>query len=119
MPNARRWTVAVAGVLGAIGVAAAAAASHGEDARYAGAAASVALAHGPALLALGLAAPQGRFWTVGALLLALGALGFCLDMGALILAGSSPVPLLAPVSGVLMIAGWLTVAGLATLIGRK
>jgi uncharacterized membrane protein YgdD (TMEM256/DUF423 family) len=118
LPISRRYIVALAGLLGAIGVASAAAASHGGDSHLVGAAATIALAHAPVLLVLGLAAPPNRGWLVAAILIAVGAAAFCLDMGLRAYAGGSVVPLLAPLSGLLMIAGWLSVVGLAIFAPR-
>ena len=118
LPISRRYIVALAGLLGAIGVAAAAAASHAGDSHLIGAAATIALAHAPVLLVLGLAAPPHRGWLAAAILIAAGAAAFCLDMGLRAYAGGSAVPLLAPLSGLLMIIGWLSVVGLAIFAPR-
>ncbi|WP_116654570.1 DUF423 domain-containing protein [Pelagibacterium sediminicola] len=105
----------VAGLLGASGVAAAAALSHaGADllAPYA----LIALTHAPALLALGLVA-RTRILSVTMLILALGAILFCADLATRHFAGHGLFPMAAPIGGMLLIAGWLavTLAGLAAL----
>src|SRR5215217_2072909 len=75
-----RLVLAAAGMVGAIGVMAAAAASHGGESRNLGAIAAIGLAHGPALLALGLAG-RGRVLAIAAGLLALGTMVFAGDLG--------------------------------------
>lgn len=104
----------VAGLLGASGVAAAAASSHA-GADLLGPYALIALTHAPALLALGLVA-QTRVLSVAMLILALGAILFCADLAARHFASHGLFPMAAPIGGMLLIAGWLAVAlaGLAT-----
>ena len=104
----------VAGLLGASGVAAAAASSHA-GADLLGPYALIALTHAPALLALGLFA-QARILSVAMLILALGAIVFSADLATRHFAGHGLFPMAAPIGGMLLIAGWLAVAlaGLAT-----
>ena len=108
----RRLLLAVAGVIGAVGVMAAATASHGGS-RNLAAVAAIALAHGPALLALALAG-RGRILMVAAILLAAGTTGFVGDLAAREWLGHGLFPGAAPLGGIAMIGGWLaiTVAGL-------
>jgi uncharacterized membrane protein YgdD (TMEM256/DUF423 family) len=87
---------------------AAASASHGEDARNLGAIATICLAHGPALLALGLAG-RGRLFATAALLLAFGTLVFAGDLLVRNSFGHGAFPFAAPLGGVGMIAGWIMV----------
>lgn len=113
MSIAQRIVIVLAAVLGASGVAAAAASSHSDSllAPYA----LIALTHAPALLALSLLAKTGimRF---AALTLAIGATIFCADLAARHLFGGALFPFAAPLGGVGMIAGWvLTGAGGVTL----
>ncbi|MCR6673835.1 DUF423 domain-containing protein [Devosia ginsengisoli] len=109
----RRLTLALAGLIGAMGVMAAAAASHG-DSRNLGAIAAIGLAHGPALLALGLAG-RGRLLAIAAALLAAGTIIFIGDLGMREWLGHGLFPGAAPLGGLGMIGGWLAivVAGLA------
>ncbi len=53
-----RTATAIAGILGAVGIIAAAGASHAGDERILGALSLIALTQAPALLALGLLAPR-------------------------------------------------------------
>lgn len=100
-----------AGLMGACGVALAAAAAHGADPRLLGGASAMCLAHAPALVALHGA--QGRLPTAGpaAFLLSAGTLLFAGDLAARNFYGAGLFPLSAPSGGVMMIAGWLAIAG--------
>lgn len=101
-----RW-VSVAGCLvGGAGVAFAAAASHGGSEELLGSAAQISLAHGPALLALGLFGLRSRFMVGGAALLAGGTLLFAGDLVFRHFAGPALFPGAAPIGGLGMIAGW-------------
>jgi len=113
----QRIVLSVAGMVGASGVAAAAAASHAGESRNLAAIATICLAHGPALLALGLLA-QGRLFNVSALLLAAGTLVFAGDLAMREWAGQSLFPGAAPLGGMGMIAGWLMIV-ISAWIGRR
>lgn len=112
-----RLLLGVAGLVGAIGVMAAATASHGEGSRNLAAIAAIGLAHGPALLALGLAG-RGRLLGGAGALLAGGTMVFMTDLGVREWLGHGMFPGAAPLGGMVMIAGWLAVA-LTGLIGRR
>lgn len=112
-----RLLLGVAGLVGAIGVMAAATASHGEGSRNLAAIAAIGLAHGPALLALGLAG-RGRLLGGAGALLAGGTMVFMADLGVREWLGHGLFPGAAPLGGMVMIAGWLAVA-LTGLIGRR
>lgn len=116
---ARRITIAAAGVAGAIGVMSAAAASHSEVSRNLSAISTICLAHGPALLALGLAG-RGRLLSISAALLGVGTVIFSADLGVREWLGHGLFPGAAPMGGVFMIAGWAAViaAGLVFSAGR-
>lgn len=114
---APRLTIMAAGVIGAAGVMAAAGASHGGDGSNLGAIAMICLAHGPALLALGLSGWHGRWLRAAAALLALGTLVFAGDLLARQYLGHSAFPMAAPIGGVGMIAGWIA-AFIGGLVGR-
>lgn len=111
-----RVVLAAAGALGAIGVMAAAAASHGGDARNLGAISAIALSHGPALLALALAG-RGRVLEIAAALLAVGTAIFIGDLGMREWLGHGLFPGAAPLGGVGMIGGWLAIV-VAALVWR-
>lgn len=116
-----RLTIVAAGLIGGAGIAAAAASSHGGEARNLSAIASVCLAHGPALLALGLYGLRGRMFGVAAVLLALGTLVFSGDLLSREMAGSPLFTMAAPIGGILMIAGWIAIiaAGLLSRGGES
>jgi uncharacterized membrane protein YgdD (TMEM256/DUF423 family) len=112
-----RTIVALAGLLGAAGVAAAASASHAGDERILGSLALVALTQAPALVALGLWA-KGRLMRAAAAVIGAGALLFVIDLGVRHFTGSGLVAL-APIGGVAMIAGWLLLAAGAVFAGDR
>ena len=105
-----RGVVAIAGLLGAAGVASAAGASHGEAGRLLGSIATIALAHAPVLLARGLPPPKGRGRRGAALLLAAGTLLFVCDLAGRQWMGQGLFPAAAPLGGGVMVLGWLGVA---------
>lgn len=113
-----RILVVVAGLLGAAGVAAAAASSHGDDARTLGALALIALTQAPALLAIGLSANPSPTLRIGGAVIAAGAILFCADLAARHIGGTALFPMSAPVGGTAIIAGWLVVA-LSALLPRR
>lgn len=110
-----RWIVAASGLIGAAGVAAAAAAAHGSDARLFGAASAVCLAHAPALLALGLAGRHLPLRNICAALLSLGTLLFAGDLGMRAFLGIGLFAGAAPTGGTIMIFAWLLIALAAAL----
>ena len=113
----QRLTLGMAGFIGAVGVMAAAAASHTGESRNLSAIASVCLAHGPALLALALFG--GRPWLVrSGLLLAAGTALFAADLGMREWQGHSLFPLAAPIGGGAMIIAWILLALAAFVVGR-
>jgi uncharacterized membrane protein YgdD (TMEM256/DUF423 family) len=114
--NRYRPLIIVAALLGATGVGAAAAASHGES-RHLSAIAAICLSHGPALLALGLAGWGRLFWW-STILLAGGTIVFVLDLGVREWLGHGLFTGAAPLGGLLMILGWLTLA-VAALVGTQ
>ncbi|KQX40505.1 hypothetical protein ASD04_04485 [Devosia sp. Root436] len=114
----QRLTLAAAGLIGAAGVMAAAAASHGGDSRNLAAIAAIGLAHGPALLALALAG-RGRVLGIAAAFLAAGTIIFAVDLGLREWLGQGIFPGAAPLGGVGMIGGWLAIVVAALLPGRR
>jgi uncharacterized membrane protein YgdD (TMEM256/DUF423 family) len=113
----RRAALAMAGLFGAIGVMAAAAASHGGGERNLGPMAAIGLAHGPALLALALAG-RGRMFGVAMALLAAGTALFIGDLSVREWLGRGLFPGAAPLGGFGMIGGWLAIV-VAALIFRR
>ncbi len=109
------WTVAlafVAGLFGAAGVGAAAAAAHIVGDASLHTAADFLLFHAAALIGLVAAArgrPHAGLLAAGTLI-ALGTTLFSGDLALRVLAGLRLVPMAAPTGGVLLIAGWLVLA---------
>tara|TARA_R100000365_G_C2741098_1_gene69801 strand:- start:824 stop:1177 length:354 start_codon:yes stop_codon:yes gene_type:complete len=116
MSPLERIAIAFSGLLGASGVAAAAASSHA-GAALLGPYSLIALSHAPAILALALARlPRIFNWALIALMAGAGL--FCTDLALRYLAGGSPLPLLAPAGGMALILGWLLLI-IAGLFGRR
>ena len=111
-----RLLVGLAGLIGACGVAAAAAASHAAESRNLAAIAAIALAHGPALLAIGLAGRSRPLALAGALL-GLGTVLFCADLAMREFGGQALFPGAAPFGGGAMMLGWLSITA-AGLLSR-
>jgi uncharacterized membrane protein YgdD (TMEM256/DUF423 family) len=108
-PVLTRTIIALAGLIGAGGVAAAAAATHVGDSANLGPIAMICLAHGPALLALGLSSSRGRLLGFAAILLGCGTLIFVGDLLTRHYMGQGAFPLAAPIGGIGMIGGWLAI----------
>jgi len=104
-----RLLLLTAGLAGMAGIMAAAAASHGGESRNLAAIAAICLAHGPALLALGLAG-QGRLLRGAGLVLAAGTLVFAGDLGVREWLGHGLFTGAAPLGGGAMILGWVAIA---------
>ncbi|WP_297108915.1 DUF423 domain-containing protein [uncultured Devosia sp.] len=102
-----RLLMMTAGLMGAAGVAAAAAASHGES-RNMSAIATIFLAHAPVLLALGLAGRTRPMLAMGLVMIA-GTLIFGVDLALREVVGQALFPGAAPLGGGLMILAWLGV----------
>lgn len=112
----QRLILAAGGLIGATGVMAAAASSHGGEARNLLAIAAICLSHGPALLALGLAG-RGRILEIAAILLGVGTVVFAGDLGMREWLGHGLFPGAAPIGGIGMIAGWIAIV-LAAAMGE-
>lgn len=108
--------LALAGLLGALGVAAAAAASHGGNTNL-GIAANFLLFHAPALIGLSLV-PRSRLVAIAGYALTVGLGLFCGDLAMRSLAGNALFPMAAPIGGGSLILGWLLVAASALFIRR-
>ena len=102
----------LAGLLGACGVGAAAAAAHGGFSPNLMTAATFMLLHAAPVLAIGLCRGGSRLWLACASLLVLGAFLFGGELSVGALTGARPLPLAAPTGGWAMILGWLGVSGL-------
>lgn len=103
--------VFAAAVLGATGVAAAAAGAHtGAQSSLLASASAMSLSHAPIILALGLAGHRLRFATAAAILFTFGAGLFSADLWFHAFTGSRLFPMAAPTGGTAMIAGWLVLA---------
>jgi len=112
-----RLALLIAGVLGAGGVAAAAAATHAGGALLAPLS-LVALTQAPALLALGLSPVTAIGPRVGGLVVGIGALLFAGDLAVRHLWGPSLFPYTAPIGGTTMIVGW-AILGITGLLLRS
>ncbi len=119
--TASRIHILLAALMGAVGVALWAAASHGGEANMQ-TAAQMLLIHAAAVIGLTAARKQGlvqdRLASLAASGLILGVTLFAADLWARARLGSRLFPMAAPLGGTLTIAGWLTLAA-AALIGRK
>ena len=113
-----RLLLATAGVIGAVGVMAAAGASHAAESRDLSAIAMICLAHGPALLALGLLAQQ-RWLRIAGLVLAAGTVVFTADLALREFQGHGLFAMAPPLAGGAMILGWLGIAVAGAIGARK
>lgn len=116
--SAGRAVTAAGGLVGAVGLIAAAAASHGGESRNFAAIASICLSHGPLLVALGLFGIVGRWFGAAAWVLIVGTVLFAGDLLVLEKFGHSLFPMAAPIGGTAMIAGWVLLS-LAALFWRS
>lgn len=110
LDNLRPLALFASGVMGAAGVALAAAASHGGDTLFLGSASAMCLAHAPVLLGLYLAHKSFRTATLAALVLGLGTIIFAGDLVSRYALGDRLFPFAAPIGGTTMILGWLLMA---------
>lgn len=106
----RRIFVVAGALLGLSGVALSAAASHMAEPRMLASAASVAIGHGPALLALAALYDRLPAARIAGLFIVVGAFLFIGDMLLRSLAGTPIFPMAAPSGGLLMMGGWLIAA---------
>lgn len=116
-PTAFVGTLAAA-ILGAAGVAAAAASYHAGDALLAPLS-LIALTHAPTLLILSLAAPATRSFAIALLFIGVGAFVFCADLALKQYVGQGFFTYVSPIAGILMIVGWLVAALGAILVARR
>ena len=117
-----RLLIALAGVMGAAGVALAAASAHGTDASRLASASAMLLFHATAILAvvalLARGLLHGGIGLVAALGFVLGATLFAADLTLRQYAGHSLFPFAAPTGGTVMILSWLVVT-LAAVVAKK
>jgi uncharacterized membrane protein YgdD (TMEM256/DUF423 family) len=99
--------LALAGLLGAAGVAVSAAASHGGDGNLV-IVGNFLLFHAPAFIGLSLV-PRSRLTTIAGYVLVAGLLIFCGDLARRSLTGDALFPMAAPLGGMGLIAGWLLI----------
>ncbi|MBB5704437.1 uncharacterized membrane protein YgdD (TMEM256/DUF423 family) [Ochrobactrum daejeonense] len=99
----------LAGLCGALAIAAYAGAAHGGE-NHLGNIAPLLLGHAPAFLVLSLIVPVSRFAYLGGVLLILGLTLFCGDLFMRDMTGNRLFPMAAPTGGSLMILGWLAIA---------
>ena len=117
----QRALLAIAGLLGAGGVALAARAAHGGgNVAVLAIAAQFLLVHAAGLMAIGAwirqaGALRARMLTIAALIMALAAALFGADLTVFGMFGHSLFPFAAPVGGLGMIAAWLLVAATGLL----
>ncbi|MEN5276154.1 DUF423 domain-containing protein [Brucella sp. TWI432] len=98
----------LAGLCGALAIAAYAGAAHGGE-NHLSAIAPILLGHAPALLVLSLIIPNSRVANIGAAVLVAGLVLFCGDLFMRDMIGNRLFPMAAPTGGSLMILGWLVV----------
>lgn len=118
MNGPSRAIVAVGGILGAAGIALAAAAAHSPNAAMLSSAALVCLANGPALLALAGLRDGVPLAVAAAWVIAAGTLLFTADIVLRVFTGSGLFVMAAPAGGLTMVAGWLLVAT-GAFFGRR
>lgn len=119
MSPADRLVLFLAGLMGAAGVALAAAASHAGEVRLYGGASAMCLAHAPALIAIIALRRQLRFALPPAALMVAGTFIFAADLVVRARTGSALFAMAAPSGGMAMIAGWLALALAALLPGKR
>jgi uncharacterized membrane protein YgdD (TMEM256/DUF423 family) len=110
LDNLRPLILFVSGLMGAAGVALAAAASHSGDTLFLGSASTMCLAHAPVLLGLYLGRGHFRTATLAAIILGLGTIVFAGDLVSRHYLGDRLFPFAAPFGGTMMMLGWLAVA---------
>ena len=105
----QRVLAVLAALMGASGVALAAAATHADGGEFARTASLFLILHAAALIAV--SAHRAGLWpSVAGLALAAGAILFCADLSARGFFGARLFPYAAPVGGSLMIFAWLGLA---------
>ncbi len=116
LPVPYRPLIVVAGLFGALGVAAAARGSHGGDDNL-GIAANFLLLHAPVLIGLSILAAS-RMAVIAGAVLGLGVALFAGDLAMRAFTGNALFPLAAPIGGGTMILGWILVV-VTGIVGRR
>lgn len=98
----------LAGLCGALAIAAYAGAAHGGE-THLNTIAPLLLGHAPALLILSLIVSNSRVASLGGAILVAGLALFCGDLFMRDMTGNRLFPMSAPIGGSLMILGWLVV----------
>ncbi len=106
----RATSLFLCGLLGASGVALAAAATHTGATQLLGNASTMCLAHAPILLGLYIGWERIKTAAPAAILLGLGTVLFAGDLVSRHFTGSGAFPMAAPIGGMGMILGWIAVA---------
>lgn len=106
----RRTSLFLSGILGAGGVALAAAATHTGATQLLGNASQMCLAHAPILLGLYIGWERIRTAAPASILLGLGTALFAADLVSRHFAGTGAFPMAAPIGGFAMIIGWMVLA---------
>ncbi len=117
--KSRPLTLLAGGVLGAAGIALAAAASHGDDTRHLATASMMCLVHAPALIGLQACQHIFRTATLAAVVITLGTFLFAGDLVSRHFLGDRLFAMAAPIGGFTMIAGWLLVGAGAFMPARR
>jgi uncharacterized membrane protein YgdD (TMEM256/DUF423 family) len=117
MAPAQRFLVVVAALMGASGVALAAAGTHVDGGELARTASLFLILHAAALIAVS-AHRAGAWPTVAGLALAAGAIVFAADLSTRAFRGAKLFPFAAPIGGTTMIIAWLALA-LAFALARR
>ncbi|MDN5000504.1 DUF423 domain-containing protein [Bradyrhizobium sp. GCM10027634] len=116
-----RLLIALAGLMGAAGVALAAAAAHGTDASRLASASAMLLFHATAILAVAALLARGLLHggigLIAAFGFVIGAALFAGDLSLRQYAGHSLFPMAAPSGGTVMILGWLALT-LAAMVAK-
>ena len=109
MAPAQRFLAVLAALMGAAGVALAAAGAHSAGGEFARTASLFLILHAATLI--GVCAYRAGPWpTVAGLLLAIGAILFAADLSMRAFAGARLFPFAAPIGGTTMIVAWLGLA---------
>ncbi|GAK68970.1 hypothetical protein RRU01S_03_01380 [Agrobacterium rubi TR3 = NBRC 13261] len=115
----RPTSLFLSGILGAAGVALAAAATHTGATYMLGNASAMCLAHAPILLGLYLGWERIRTAVPAAILLGLGTMVFAGDLVSRHFTESGLFPMAAPIGGLGMILGWLALASAAFFVTAR
>ncbi len=117
MAPAQRFLAVLAALMGAAGVALAAAGAHSDGGAFARTASQFLILHAAALIAV-CAHRAGPWPTVAGLALAAGAILFSADLSTRAFGGERLFPYAAPIGGSLMILSWLALAAAFGLARR-